>query len=324
MRLLVIGDVHVAAERVSVGALFSRRVLAVLNHRLRRGKHFDASLLPGIVGRMVEAAQGLQVDRLICTGDVTTTALADEFEEARAALEPVREAVVSGGGEGSAWIVPGNHDRYTFTAKRRRRLERCMTGWGPGPDEGYPAERELGEGWRMLMLDSAEPNVSSSRGRLGRRQMAVLGDALGRLEAGQGLVVVCHYPPAVPGAVEGVLGEVVEGVVETMSEPWGRRLAESEAVMRMLEGVRGRVVWLHGHVHRPWWWEVSGRDEAGQREERVVEDDAPHRAQGAGVVMVNAGCPCWVEGKWPGGQGYWTLEVGRDGGEAWVTGRHRP
>jgi len=320
MRMLVIGDVHVKADRVPWGALFSRRVLAVLNHRLRRGKHFKPALLAGFVERMVGEAKEGAVDALVCTGDVTTTALADEFGEARAALEPVRSAVVDDGGQ--AWIVPGNHDRYTFTSRRRRRLEKVMTGWGPGASEGYPAERELCEGWRLLMLDSASPNVYSSRGRLGRGQMVALKRALDGLEEGQGLVVMCHYPPGIPGAVEGVLGEVVEGVVETLSEPWGRRLAESEAVMAMLREARGRVVWLHGHVHRPWWWGVSGAGK-GDAEERLAEDDAPHRARGAGVGMVNAGCPCWVDGKWPGGQGYWALElgVGKDG--AWVAGRHR-
>ncbi|MEO0964883.1 MAG: metallophosphoesterase [Planctomycetota bacterium] len=288
MRLLVIGDVHVAAERVAFRDMWCRRALAVANHRLRRGKHFDMNLLPGIVGRMV----AIEADGLIGTGDVTTTALAEEFVAVREALEPARAAVAERGGR--AWIVPGNHDRYTLTATRRRRLEATMTGWAPS--DGFPAAVGLTEAWRMLLLDSAGPNVWSSRGRLGGAQLEALSDALDSLQPTQGLLVVCHYPPVVPGGVAGEWPSL---------ERVSRRLAEGRAVWEMLRGCRGRVLWLHGHVHQPWWW-LPGQGEA------VMQEGLSHRpmsANGPGVAFLNAGCPCRVDDRWPAGQGFWEVEL---------------
>ncbi|MEM0914504.1 MAG: metallophosphoesterase [Planctomycetota bacterium] len=295
MRLLVIGDVHAASERVDWRDLLSRRVLAVANHRLRRGKHFDPGLLAGIVERM----GGIEADGLICTGDLTTTALAEEFDSVRAALEPARAAVVGRGGR--AWVVPGNHDRYTFASTRERRLEGAMTGWEPS--RGSPAFEELTDAWSMLLLDSASPNVATSRGRLSVSQKLALQAAVDGLNGKKGLVVVCHYPPAVP-----------EGV----KDGGGRRLIDRDDMAEMVRGARGRVVWLHGHVHEPWWWpweEDAVRGEALAGGGAIV-------AEGPGVATLNAGSPCWVDGRWPRGQGFWELELGVGEGGATVRAVH--
>lgn len=294
MRLLLIGDVHVASQRVGWRDLLCRRAVGVANHRWRRGKRFDASLLGGIVERMTAVAtSGGGVDGLICTGDVTTTALAEEFAAVREVLEPARAAVAERGGR--SWIVAGNHDRYTFTAARRRRLESAMTGWEPR--DGCPAAVELSAEWRMLLLDSAGPNVWSSRGRLGAAQVEALSDALDSLRPAQGLVVVCHYPPVVPGGVQGEWPDL---------ERWSRRLAEGRAVWDLLRGCGGRLLWLHGHVHRPWWW-LPGEGEAVMQQ---ALSRTPMSATGPGVTFLDAGCPCRVDAAWPTGQGFWELELG--------------
>ncbi|MEM6331853.1 MAG: metallophosphoesterase [Planctomycetota bacterium] len=310
MRLFVIGDVHVAAERVAARDLLGRRVVGVLNHRWRRRGRFDLSLLPGMAERMAaEARGGDGACGLVCTGDVTTTGLAAEFDAARAALEPARAAVVERGGE--VWVVPGNHDAYTFAAARSGRVAERMAGWRAGP---WPMAAEVCDGWRMLLLDSSKPNVVSSRGRLGAGQVAALREALDATGEGEGegLVVVCHYPPVVPGGVEGEWPDF---------ERWGRRLAEGREVWEMMRRCRGRVVWLHGHVHEPWWWAAG--EAAAVRPGGRGDATAAMSAEGRGVVMINAGSPCVVDRRWPFGQGYWTVTLGMGPSGVRVSAEHR-
>ncbi|MEO0588889.1 MAG: metallophosphoesterase [Planctomycetota bacterium] len=307
MRLLVIGDVHVAAERVAARDLVGRRVVGVANHRWRR-RHFDLSLLAGVVERMAaEVRAGQGACGLVCTGDLTTTGLPGEFDAARAALEPARGAVAERGGE--AWVVPGNHDAYTFAAKRAGRLAERMAGWRAGP---WPMAAEVCDGWRVLLLDSSKPNLVSSRGRLGVQQLGALREAVEETGEGAGLVVVCHYPPVVPG------GQTREGVVV---ERVTRRLAEGAQVWEMLQRCRGRVVWLHGHVHEPWWWAAG--EAAAVRPSDGKAATAAMSAEGPGVVLLNAGSPCFTGGRWPHGQGYWTVTLGMGASGVRVSAEHR-
>ena len=58
---------------------------------------------------------------------------------------------------------------------------------------------------------------------------------------------------------------------------------------RAIADCRGRVVFLHGHIHKPWRWES--------------------RKGGVEMTCVNAGSPCYATPTYPLGQGFWELEL---------------
>ena len=132
--------------------------------------------------------------------------------------------------------------------------------------------------WELLALDSAVPNRFFSRGKLGHDQFAAAAAVIENRRPGQGLVVLCHYPCVVPrGTPSG----------------WSHDLAEADALRDLLQASPAEVVFVHGHVHKPWF--VSGPK--GLR---------------PGFRILNCGSPCMLTRKHPAGQGYWTLDLPDD------------
>ena len=222
----------------------------------------------------------LKPDVVLQAGDLTTTALQSEFQDVAAALLPLRKQT-------RMVVVPGNHDRYTFASTRSRALERVL------PDETpatFPSLQPLNDAWQLLAIDAAAPRLISSRGRVGKDALKAIDTKLTRLPEGMGVVVLCHYPVVAPPAIHRGWGHVMEG------EP---------ALREVLRGRRGPVVFLHGHVHRPWLFQAAN----------VGLDH---------MVDVCSGAPCMVSRSYPYGQGFWRLELPEDVGawpEFW---RHTP
>jgi hypothetical protein len=101
------------------------------------------------------------------------------------------------------------------------------------------------------------------------------------LPAGDGVVVVCHYPLFVPAGT-------------TMS--WNRDMAGRTALVDMLAASPRRVVHVHGHIHQPWHLTPAN--------------------EGVPFDCINAGAPCQTVGKngrlWPGGQGFRVVDLPED------------
>lgn len=275
-RVVLLGDVHQYRLAVAPWRLLGKRLLGQANLWLNRRHRFDRRLLIPAVRRIAQ----LRPDWLLLSGDLSTTALADEFADVAAALRPLAGC--------PRVAVPGNHDRYTRAALRRRTAERALPGLYP---DVFPHLRSLADGWALVALDAAVPRLLSSRGRIGRDQL----DRAAALEvpAGVGLVVLCHYPFAVPPGVR-----------------WRQehRLADAGPLADLVAAWAGRhpqVLYLHGHVHRPWHW-------------RPMVGGAPN------VWAVNAGAPCHVGTDHPAGQGFWQLDLPRDPAEPVAAARHVP
>src|SRR5690606_12299638 len=97
-----------------------------------------------------------------------------------------------------------------------------------------------------------------------------------RIEAmheGEGLLVLCHYPIALPAGIP---------------NSWAHALAEEKPLKQLLSNCKARVVFLHGHIHRPWYWHEKSN---GRRK--------------APFACVNAGSPCQTSAQYPLGQGFW-------------------
>ncbi len=183
----------------------------------------------GGVSRLVEYVRQLEPDHILITGDLTTTALPDEFRAARAALkgwlgDPTRVT-----------IIPGNHDRYTWWAHRSRRFERYFGEFAPRI--AYPWLRWLDPTTAILGLDPTRSGITAS-GKLPASQLVeaqrLIADAGRSLER---LIVACHYPVAVPPEFEPDLARKPLIGAETM-RVWLRTI--------------GPHLYCCGHIHAAW------------------------------------------------------------------------
>ncbi len=260
MRIALVGDIHVYAKRLKRKQYFlSRRILGHTNLVLTRRNRFNHALLDPLVERITE----LKPDAVLFSGDVTTTSLEDEFADIERFIRPLAEWA-------QVVLVPGNHDRYTFGSRRVRRIETLMDGLIP---TSFPSFAALTPVWQLLALDSAVPRVLSSSGELGKEQLAETKKLLVGMKAEQGLLVLCHYP-----------------VIEPPLTPRHRShdLRERDALREALDECAARVIYLHGHIHKPW----------------ALLPGPPSNPP---FASINAGAPCMTSERYPAGQGFWEI-----------------
>ena len=274
MRLVLFGDIHLYRLWLAPWHLASKRVLGQSNLVLNRRRKFNHALLPGMIERAVE----LKPDVCLLSGDLTTTALVKEFELVARALKPMTDQVPT-------IAVPGNHDRYTYRSARTQRMDRMLEALVP---QRFPHTRELSDRWRLLALDAAVPSPHNARGRLGAVQLQAATEYADALDETQGLIVLCHYPCAVPSHIR---------------EFASHALAERDELRAVLERCKARVVYLHGHIHRPWHHEVG---------------------DGSGVpfTCIDAGSPCLTSPDFPQGQGFYQIDLPDDPSEPLAVTHH--
>lgn len=275
MRIALLGDIHYYTLRLTTRQWLNRRILGQTNLLISRRKRFVHDVLPGLVDRLRTTSP----DLVLCAGDLSTTSLEREFAKASALLDPLHRDV-------PVVVVPGNHDRYTYHSRRHRSMENVLGDIMPAR---FPHVRDLRERWRLLALDAAIPNVLSSRGRLGDEQLERFARDMAAIEPDQGVVILCHYPVSVPRGV---------------AKFWTHDLKEERAVRHAIAACRGRVVYLHGHVHRPW------RHDADRR--------------GLRVTSINAGSPSFASDRYPLGQGFWTIDLPDDPADDLTAEHHAP
>ena len=262
MRIVLIGDIHAFRLMHAPWDLAGKAIAGQTNVWLRRRRVFDLRLMVPVTERIEQ----LQPDLILLSGDLTSIASRREFEHVATFLKPLRDRYRVIG-------IPGNHDRYTFTAMLTRRMERVFPGLVPAV---FPDLRPLTDRWKLLCIDSAVPRVVNSRGRVGPRQLRKVREIFAAADPLDGLLILCHY----------TLGKL-PGLPES---PRSHRLEDEEELLNILAECPSRVIFVHGHVHRPWLW-------------HRLEPLLSH------VVDLNAGAPCQVGSEFPFGQGFWEINL---------------
>lgn len=270
MRLALIGDIHLFQTHVHPSRLVGKRLLGHTNLMLNRRFRFNHRVLSPLIERVGE----LGFDALLLSGDVTTTSLEDEFRDVTTYLEPLAKQMPT-------VIVPGNHDKYTFRSARKSRMWTHMRGILP---ESFPHIRELKKHWRLLCLDSAQPQLVWSRGALGYEQMRQVTAFIESLTKDDALVILCHYPTVMPAGIP---------------HSWGHALAEAKELHELLTACPARIVFAHGHVHKPWQWDPANGNKTGN-------------GDSSGLMYLNTGAPCLTSNRYPFGQGFWGLGLPDD------------
>lgn len=216
------GDLHL--WRVALEAdPFPKRILGLGNLALRRARIFPRP----VAARLLDRLAGETADRLLFSGDLTTTALGAEFELARDMFKSVCERW------GERFVaIPGNHDVYTPKARRLRRFQSVFADAFAGD-----ARIILNDGWALVCVDQCVPRWVSAAGRMDEDAFARLDSALA-VSDGRRAIVMGHYPVFYPADVSIKGGHALAPQIRA-------RLAE------ILER-HGAAAYLHGHKHKRW------------------------------------------------------------------------
>jgi 3',5'-cyclic AMP phosphodiesterase CpdA len=225
LRIIHLSDIHVWRYAFNPVRLFNKRAVGMVSLLAGRAGRFRLERLHEVVERVL----GLAPDHILITGDLTTTALPDEFRDARAALADLLIDSTR------VTVIPGNHDRYTTGSVRYRQFEEWFGVFAP--PGAYPWLRPLDDNTAILGLDATRSHLSA-RGYLPPEQLAhardLLADPSGRPRR---LIVACHYPLAAPGPYAAELAP--------------KRMKNAPDVAAWLAAV-GPHLYCCGHVHAAW------------------------------------------------------------------------
>lgn len=242
-RLAHLSDLHLASPlALSVGDMFSKRLVGYLSWQLRRRRIHRADVLRVLT----EDLRGEGADHIVVTGDIVNISLVREFQAAATWLASLGPA-------DRISVIPGNHDAYV-----RIGWEGSLAAWrpymlsdGPPPGEGdepngggarFPFLRRRGP-IAVIGLSSAIPSAPGfALGRLGEAQLATAESMLRWLDPRDVFrVVLVHHPPVAPRG---------DG---------RKRLLDADAFAAMLVRAGCELV-LHGHNHCTRFYELPGRD----------------------------------------------------------------
>jgi 3',5'-cyclic AMP phosphodiesterase CpdA len=225
VRIVHLSDIHFWQYAFNPLRLMSKRLAGTVSLLAGRARRFPLAGVP----RLVDRVRSLEPDHILITGDITTTALPDEFRAARRALSHFLEE------PGRVTIIPGNHDRYTWWAHRSRRFERFFGEFAP--HHRYPWLRQIDPDTVIVGLDPTRAAVTA-RGKLPPHQ---LDEAREIVAAARGqsarVIIACHYPLDAPD--------------EYAAELTGKRLINAREVRGWLAGI-GPHLYCCGHIHAAW------------------------------------------------------------------------
>ena len=202
--------------------LLNKRILGNLNLILRRRKYVRTERAHSFLSLL----DTMTPDAVLIGGDLTTTSTEAEYEQAARFVDHIAETGTS------VYLIPGNHDVYTFESRRRRRFEKFFGACLPVPEK--PVLSLLPGGVPLLRIPTTRPNIVSSRGGISRQQIAQSMTLL--KDIGEGLVLVlAHYPLLnhTPAYRSGV----------------ARRLANATALREALGASAKPLLYLAGHMH---------------------------------------------------------------------------
>jgi 3',5'-cyclic AMP phosphodiesterase CpdA len=225
MRLLHISDLHFWHIPLNPLRLAGKRVFGVCNLILNRARKFRMETMPAVVRRVHE----VEPDHVLITGDLTTTALEEEFQVADQALRALALE------PDSLTMIPGNHDRYTRRATSDRLFEKYFGRYAA--DHGYPWLKWVGADTAILALDACRPTRMLARGSISAGQLetaqTLLDEAAPRIGR---LLIACHYPAALPSGIR---------------DSHGHGLAGREHLLNFLAR-QAPHLYFHGHIHTAW------------------------------------------------------------------------
>ncbi len=221
LRIAHLSDLHFGRIRWCFRDLLCKRWLGNLNLALHRRRMHLELLLESIP----EMLQSNQVDRVVISGDFTTTALKEEFEQGRNFVKQLRLPCL---------VIPGNHDVYTKKAAKQQIFYRefeALPGLQEMRDNGFTAV-QMAPGWSWIGLDTTKPEpLFFARGLFSEELEQRLEAFLKTLPPDEKIVMANHYP------------------LFWKEEEWRHSLMRSDALQKLVARHPQIKLYLHGHDH---------------------------------------------------------------------------
>jgi 3',5'-cyclic AMP phosphodiesterase CpdA len=221
-RVAHIADIHFWRVVRNPFRMLNKRFLGNLTVAFRRSKEFAMENAEAFA----DAVAATGVNAVVLTGDFTSTSLPEEFETAARFVLGLRDRGLQ------THVLQGNHDVYTFEARRAKRFEKIFADLIP--KEGYPALRFLPGGAPLLLVPTVCPRVISASGIVTKRDVDKVSSLL--RECGPKAIVAAHYP---------VLHKT-SGYESNRC----RRLENADLLRNALIESDKRILYICGHVHR--------------------------------------------------------------------------
>ena len=231
MKILHISDLHLYTLGIPISSIFTKRLLGQANLWLRRRLMFSNE----DTLRRLKALTQQGFDRVLLTGDLTTTAQDAEFKIAHDALTGLMD-------EGRLLLIPGNHDRYLPESKGV--YERFFKALPYMQDDFEIAEWEICEGIVLIGIEMTKPaSVLNADGEIRESTLQLLIKRLEELKDKE-IWLAGHYPILYP-----------EGY--RFSERRTLKEAQRRILLDLISRYKIRY-YLHGHEHRNWVIERDG------------------------------------------------------------------
>lgn len=181
-RLIHCSDIHFCVLPKNPFQCFNKRFKGLLR-QLVGGVSFRA---PAISQRFPQLVAQLEANGVCVTGDVTITALDSEFRLAKEFLSRIESIA-------PVYIVPGNHDVYTYRALKKQ------TFYSYFPNKELQTHRiafqKLTPNWWLVLLDcSCFNGWCAANGEVTNSQIVALEQFLASLPSLEHVIVANHYP----------------------------------------------------------------------------------------------------------------------------------
>ncbi len=230
-----IGDLHFWRFTANPGYLLGKRLLGIANLVLKRSRAFQQHRAT----ELVEHVESISPDRVLFSGDFTTTSLPSEFKAAVEALKPLEDSL-----SGKIRAVPGNHDRYTKRELRTKSFDVHLGNWCFHGT--WPWFEDVGNGLWIAGIDGTTSNGVGCFGVFDDRTLKSLRDwRADRGATARELWVVCHFP-----------AEDLPGVFH---HDRGTELRGGDRLLAFLGELDIPVLFLHGHHHYRWIYRSPSR-----------------------------------------------------------------
>ncbi len=216
MRIIQVSDLHHARMTWNLLRCLSKRLIGQLNYVCKRASMFD----PKQREALPELFQSLKADLILIGGDLTTTSLPEEFEEAKAFIKGLGIPVLT---------IPGNHDCYTQGSHQEQRFYNYF----PSSLKEHGVERhDLTANWTLVAFDTTlATGLTSSRGLFSPKAEENLDKLLSQISSKRSILLWTHYP-LFP------------------NDSHSRGLERAEALRALVRRYPNICCFLHGHTHR--------------------------------------------------------------------------
>lgn len=236
MKIVHISDLHFPT-RLNVLRLRRKSLIGYANYAFRRKKKHQ------LYRALIDSIQKMDYDCLIISGDITNVSNESEFAEAKKLLQPLLDD--------RAFLVPGNHDRYTLEALEKSYFEKYFGDFLGDPlpgvdtaDSKLPYIRSKNfQGIALVGWDSNIPLPPMQAQGVVDSQVPKKTIQFLNESKIQEYMIVCHHPIWNPAERQ---------------ESLRHRMLNRDEVLETLRE-RPPVAFFHGHLHTNW---VKEPDEA--------------------------------------------------------------